>query len=154
MREIWVQSLGCEDPLDKEMATHSSILAWRIPMDRRTWWATVHGVTEMDTTEWLSQHTHMLQIAFQDFICLTHTHTHTLYSSPRLDLWSPQESFVPDCDLPTHQSSWHEIFLNVWAHLTQLFYSLSGLRSYLTTGHYFISVSLLFTFNVIYLHTV
>ena len=31
MRETWVQSLGREDPLKKEMATHSSILAWRIP---------------------------------------------------------------------------------------------------------------------------
>ena len=31
MRENWVQSLGWEDPLEKEMATHSSILAWRIP---------------------------------------------------------------------------------------------------------------------------
>ena len=31
MREIWVQSLGWKDPLEKEMATHSSILAWRIP---------------------------------------------------------------------------------------------------------------------------
>ena len=31
MRETWVQSLGWEDPLEKEMATHSSILAWRIP---------------------------------------------------------------------------------------------------------------------------
>ena len=31
MREIWVRSLGWEDPLEKKMATHSSILAWRIP---------------------------------------------------------------------------------------------------------------------------
>ena len=31
MQEMWVQSLGQEDPLEKEMATHSSILAWRIP---------------------------------------------------------------------------------------------------------------------------
>ena len=31
MRETWIQSLGWEDPLEKEMATHSSILAWRIP---------------------------------------------------------------------------------------------------------------------------
>ena len=31
VRETWVQSLGQEDPLEKEMATHSSILAWRIP---------------------------------------------------------------------------------------------------------------------------
>ena len=31
MRETWVQSLGREDPLEKEMATHSSVLAWKIP---------------------------------------------------------------------------------------------------------------------------
>ena len=34
IRETWVQSLGWEDPLEEGMATHSSILAWRIPMDR------------------------------------------------------------------------------------------------------------------------
>ena len=45
MRETWVLSLGWEDPLEKGMATHSSVLAWRIPMDRGAWWATVHGVT-------------------------------------------------------------------------------------------------------------
>ena len=44
MRETWVQSLGQEDPLEKEMATHSSILAWKNPMDRGAWWAIVHGV--------------------------------------------------------------------------------------------------------------
>ena len=44
MQETWVWSLGQEDPLEKEMATHSSILAWRNPMDRRAWWAAVHGV--------------------------------------------------------------------------------------------------------------
>ena len=36
MQEIWVQSLDWEDPLDKEMATHSSILAWRIPQMKET----------------------------------------------------------------------------------------------------------------------
>ena len=46
MRETQVQSLGREDPLEKEMATHSSILAWRIPMDGGAWWATVHVVTK------------------------------------------------------------------------------------------------------------
>ena len=49
MRETWVQSLGQEDPLEEGMATHSSILAWRIPMDRGTWRATVHGVAESRT---------------------------------------------------------------------------------------------------------
>ena len=46
MWEIWVQSLYLEDPLEKEMATHSSILAWRIPMNREARWATIHGVTK------------------------------------------------------------------------------------------------------------
>ena len=54
MRETGVPSLGWEDPLEKGMATHSSILAWRIPMDRGAWWATVHGVAESDTTKWLN----------------------------------------------------------------------------------------------------
>ena len=45
MRETCVGYLGQEDPLEEGMATHSSILAWRIPMDRGDWWATVHGIT-------------------------------------------------------------------------------------------------------------
>ena len=43
MRETWVQSLGWEDPLEKGKATHSSILAWRIP------WTTVHGLAKSQT---------------------------------------------------------------------------------------------------------
>ena len=46
-----VQSMGWEDPLEEGMATHSSVLAWRIPMDRGAWRATVHVVMESDTTE-------------------------------------------------------------------------------------------------------
>ena len=49
MRETWIRSLGWEDPLEEGMATHSSILAWRIPMDRGTWGAIVHGVTKSRT---------------------------------------------------------------------------------------------------------
>ena len=49
MWETWVQSLGWEGPLEEGMATHSSILAWRISMDRGAWWATVHGVTKSQT---------------------------------------------------------------------------------------------------------
>ena len=52
MREIEetrVQSLGQEDPLENEMATHSSILAWEVPWTG-AWWTTVHGVAkELDT---------------------------------------------------------------------------------------------------------
>ena len=50
MWEIWVPSLGHEDPLEEKLATHSSILAWRTPWTK--WWATVHGVTKSQT--WLS----------------------------------------------------------------------------------------------------
>ena len=46
MWETWVRSLGWEDPLEEGMATHSSILAWRIPMDSGAWWAAVHGVVK------------------------------------------------------------------------------------------------------------
>ena len=44
MWETWVRSLGWEDPLEKGKATHSSILAWRIPRTEGVWQATVHGV--------------------------------------------------------------------------------------------------------------
>ena len=49
VQETWVQSLGWEDPLEKVIATHSRILAWRIPIDRGAWGATVHGVTKSQT---------------------------------------------------------------------------------------------------------
>ena len=48
MWETWVQSLSWED-LEEGMATHSSILVWRISMDRGAWWAIVHGVTKSQT---------------------------------------------------------------------------------------------------------
>ena len=41
-----VGDLGWEDPLEEGMATHSSILAWRISRDRGAWWATAHEVTK------------------------------------------------------------------------------------------------------------
>ena len=50
-QETQVLSLGWEDPLEEGMATHSSILAWRIPMHRGVWWATVHVVAKSPTTE-------------------------------------------------------------------------------------------------------
>ena len=44
--DTWLRSLGWEDPVEEGTATHSSILAWRIAMDRGAWWATVHGVAK------------------------------------------------------------------------------------------------------------
>ena len=49
MGKTWVQSLDQEDFLEEGVATHSSILAWRIPMDRGAWRATVHGVAQSRT---------------------------------------------------------------------------------------------------------
>ena len=49
MWETWVRSLGWEDPLEEGMATHSSILAWKIPMNRGAWRAIVHGVAKSRT---------------------------------------------------------------------------------------------------------
>ena len=45
--ETWVQSLDWEDPLEKEMVSHSRILVLGIPMDRGTLWATARGVTRV-----------------------------------------------------------------------------------------------------------
>ena len=56
MWETQVWSLGEEDPLEKEIAIHSSILAWRVPMDRRVWQVTLHGVSKSWT--WLSDSAH------------------------------------------------------------------------------------------------
>ena len=49
MWETWVRSLVWEDPLEEGMGTHSSILAWRILMDRGAWQAIIHGVTKSQT---------------------------------------------------------------------------------------------------------
>ena len=49
IRENWVCSLGQEDPLEEGVTTHSSSLAWRIPMDRAAWWVTVQGVAKSRT---------------------------------------------------------------------------------------------------------
>ena len=48
-QEIWFLSLDWKDPLDKEMATHSSISCLKNPMDRGAWWATVHEVAKGHT---------------------------------------------------------------------------------------------------------
>ena len=55
MQETWIQSLGQEDPLEKEMATHSSILAWRIPWTEDLVGYTPWGRKELDMTEVYSQ---------------------------------------------------------------------------------------------------
>ena len=55
MQETCVQSLGWEEPLEKEMATHYSILAWRIPGTEEPGKLQSMGLKESDTTERLTQ---------------------------------------------------------------------------------------------------
>ena len=55
MQETQFQSLAQEDPLEKDMATHSTILSWRIPTDRGAWQTAVLEVTESDMTERLTR---------------------------------------------------------------------------------------------------
>ena len=52
MWESWIWFLGWEDPLEEGMETHSTILAWRIPMDRGTWQTIVHGIEK--SRPWLN----------------------------------------------------------------------------------------------------
>ena len=101
MRETWVWSLGWGDPLEKEMATHSSILAWRIPRTEEPDGLQFMGVTKSQTTEWLTfklsiymkwqnnntnknsqYHVEltMCQILFSVFYVLTHLHPITVLS--------------------------------------------------------------------------
>ena len=60
IQETRVQSLGQEDALKKEMATHSSIFCLENLVDREAWWGTVHGVTESDMTEHTVQFSHSI----------------------------------------------------------------------------------------------
>ena len=63
MQETRVESLGQEDPLEKGMATHSSIVAWRIPMDRGAWQAMVHGVAK----SWIQLDNKYTQLRYPKF---------------------------------------------------------------------------------------
>ena len=96
-QKMWVQSRAWEDLLEEEIATHSSILAWKIPVDRGAWRAIAHGVTKaLDLTE--RKHTH------------THTHTHTHFK----DKNSETNCYA----LPLILSVWNlslRIFFLMWA---------------------------------------
>ena len=90
-RETQVQSLGWEDPLEKTMATHSSILAWGVPKDRGAWRAAVHGVAKSRTSLTNEAHTLSLSHTLLHTLSLTlthtffHTHTHSYILSHTLN---------------------------------------------------------------------
>ena len=89
MQETQVQSLGWEDPLKKEMATHSSILAWRIPWTEEAGGYSPRGCKESDTTELEATNTHI------------HTHTHTELTT-QLNIYAfvaPEELVFPAVEM-------------------------------------------------------
>ena len=72
IQERWVWSLGGEDPLEKEMATHSSILAWRIPWKRSLVGYSPRGCKESDMTEWLTLVLHFIYVVYVIYIFFIH----------------------------------------------------------------------------------
>ena len=64
--EMKVRSLGREDPLEEGMATHSSVLAWRIPMDRGAWQVTVHGLQRVRHDRSDLARTHITRVKSSD----------------------------------------------------------------------------------------
>ena len=80
MLETRVWSLGREDPLEKEMVSNSSILAWRIPWTKSLVGYSPRGCKESDTTEWLHLHLHVHRVS--DAIQPSHPLSSLLFLPP------------------------------------------------------------------------
>ena len=100
---------GWENPLEEKMATHSSILAWRIPMDRGARWATVYRATKSQT--WLTHntHTYIVQFSSVQFNC----------SVVSYYLWPHGLQHArPPCPSPTARVYSNSSLLSRWCHPT------------------------------------
>ena len=82
MRETWVRSLGWEDLLEKEMATHSRILAWRIQWREEPGGLQSMGSQESDTTKQLTHTQHVEYLQMPDFTCDPHQSVKEICSYP------------------------------------------------------------------------
>ena len=98
-QETWVQSLGWEDPLEKEMATHSSILAWKIPWTRGAWWAAVHGVAKSRTRLRDFTFTECLFLLIKSILDITYVFA-TLIFLPSLIHTSLPKALLPGITVP------------------------------------------------------
>ena len=79
-QKVWVQYLGWEDSLEEEIATHSSILAWKTPMDRGARRSTVHGIAKSWT--WLGDSAHALTLSKASFYLKSQLLVETYFCSP------------------------------------------------------------------------
>ena len=110
VQETWVLSLGGEDPLEKAMATHSSILAWKIPMDRGAWQATAHGVTKSLTrlSDWHFHFHGKREQSFLNYAFISSlVYTPLLISLPETTVWGTEagtkKEFMTNwCQWSTH----------------------------------------------------
>ena len=98
MRETWVQFLGREAPLEKEMATHSSILAWRIPWTEEPGRLQFMGSQDLPLSFFSFWRTSILDVAWWGQHTHTHTHTHTMAAKkakkPHLGTGAPEAPLV------------------------------------------------------------
>ena len=101
VQKTLVPSLGQEDPLVEGIATHSSILAWRIPMDREAWWATDHSVAKSWT--WLS-----------NWACTQVTLMFNLWGVAILPFRAAWKSFLLVCIPLISSSPWFSISSICW----------------------------------------
>ena len=97
---MWIQSLGREDPLELQMATHSNILAWEIPWSEELWRAAVHRIAKSQSER---KHAHAR--------AHTHTHTHT-HTHARARAHTPESSSILH-PLPSLHLSPTTILLNM-----------------------------------------
>ena len=107
MQGTWVRSVGGEDPLEKGMATHSSILAWRTPWteesDRHSTW----GYKQSDTTEWLTLSLHICMYVYKalyiyflskwSYLCISFHKLHAMSQYTVDHLLESILLFMPHC---------------------------------------------------------
>ena len=119
MWESWVRSLGWEDPLEEGMATHSSILAWRIPMDKGAGWVTVHRVAKNLT--WLKPtcisylHGNLSTVSFTDSAVESRTVEGKFPSLYLERCWMHDKVFKFSLEVMANQ--WFSFRGAIWSHL-------------------------------------
>ena len=77
-------SLSKNEHAEEGMETHSRVLTWRIPMDRKAWQATVHRVAELDTTKVIGIHTH-----YSIIICNSYIYIYMAYVNTHICVYMP-----------------------------------------------------------------
>ena len=114
-QETQVQSLGLEDPLEKEMATHSSILTWEIPWTEEPGGLQSVGSQESDTTDWLThtpQGQSLSRLILWRLICRLPYRNTTLQGCQRKEIYAN----IPTCSIklksPWGNPTWHRMFLD------------------------------------------